>query len=61
MKMKIITYILLALVLISLFFLVACDSTPPGGDPSRPVEDEDTGIDDVFDDTEGVTPPPTPP
>ena len=57
--MKLITYFILALVLINLFFLVGCvedqlDKEQP------PSEEEDTGISEVFEDTEEVTPPPIP-
>ena len=57
--MKIITYFILALVLISLFFLVGC-ADEISGERQPSIEDEDTGIDEVFDDTEEVIPPQNP-
>lgn len=57
--MKIITYFILALVLINLFFLVGCVEDQLGKEQPS-IEDEDTGIDEVFEDTGEVTPPPIP-
>ena len=63
--MKIITYFVLTLILINVFFLVGCNieskSTPLEGEPQTDqAENEDTGIGDVFEDTEEVNPPPIP-
>ena len=57
--MKIITYFILALVLINLFFLVGCVEEPLGKE-QPPSEEEGTGINEVFEDTEEVTPPQIP-
>ena len=62
--MNIIKYFILILVLTNLFFLVGCgmETSKSGGQEGQdiPTEDEDTGISDVFEDSEEVSPPEIP-
>ncbi|MBW2976073.1 hypothetical protein KY347_01355 [Candidatus Woesearchaeota archaeon] len=63
--MKIITYFILALVMVNLVFLIGCSSAdkssqPQGEDGDIQAEYEDTGIGDIFEDTEEVNPPQIP-
>ena len=64
--MKAIKWIILILIVCNLFLSVGCksmDSAKPeqkAGDENKQIESEDTGISDVFEDTEEVTPPQIP-
>ena len=62
--MKIMKYFILILVLTNLFFLVGCETgtSELKGQESQdfPTDSEDTGISDVFEDTEDVNPPEIP-
>jgi len=62
MRIIIMTMVLLSVVAL----LLGCTATDPGLEPEKPpleeppVEDEDTGIGDVFDDDDDIKPPQIP-
>ena len=60
--MKAIKYFILILILTNLFFLVGCETLEEqkAEDEKSQIESEDTGISDVFEDTEEVEPPEIP-
>lgn len=62
--MKIIQYLILVLILTNLFFVVGCGSAEKADSKTESSQDqkteEETGINDVFEDTGEVSPPEIP-